>query len=316
LPPPTRSTGYPANSPTQLSGDESPAERKIRAALLQPTQIEFVETPLKDVVDYLKELHHIEIQLDTAALKEAGVDESAPVTKNLKGISLRSALKLLLDELQLKYVIHNEVLLITSPAKAESDEYMITKAYPVGDLVVPQGGEFANFEPLKETLTSIVAPKTWTDNGGTGDLREMVVGNRLMLVLSQTQEVHEQIEQTLEMLRKAGGLKNAQQHLAGEEKADGEAPEPSADRPAPRIRWPAPQPQGVGGMGGGMGGGMMGMGDQQTPFVISVVPGGDADLLGGLKGANAANQRAKVQHLKQRQDAGNNGGNNVGGGVF
>ena len=123
-------------SATELSR-RSPAEKKIEDALKQPTQIEFVETPLKDVVDYLKDLHHIEIQLDTAALKDASVDESTPVTKNLKGISLRSALKLLLDELQLKYVVHNEVLLITSPTKAESDEYMTTKVYPVADLVLP-----------------------------------------------------------------------------------------------------------------------------------------------------------------------------------
>jgi hypothetical protein len=116
----------------------SPAEERIREELKKPTKIEFVEAPLKDVVDYLKDYHHIEIQLDSAALKEAGnVDDSTPVTKNLNGISLRSALKLLLDELQLKYVIHNEVLLITSPTKAESDEYMTTKVYPVADLVLP-----------------------------------------------------------------------------------------------------------------------------------------------------------------------------------
>ena len=112
------------DSSTLLAGDEGPAERKIRAALDQPTQIEFVDTPLKDVVDYLKKWHHIEIQLDLPALKEAGVGESTRMTRNLKGISLGSALKLLLDELQLKYVIHNEVLLITTREKAESDEYM------------------------------------------------------------------------------------------------------------------------------------------------------------------------------------------------
>jgi hypothetical protein len=39
--------------------------------------------------------------------------------------------------LQLKYVIHNEVLLITTPEKAESDDYMTTKVYPVADLVLP-----------------------------------------------------------------------------------------------------------------------------------------------------------------------------------
>jgi hypothetical protein len=54
----------------------SPAEKKIQEALKQPTQIEFVDTPLKDVVEYLKDLHHIEIQLDGPALKEAGVEES------------------------------------------------------------------------------------------------------------------------------------------------------------------------------------------------------------------------------------------------
>ncbi len=37
----------------------------------------------------------------------------------------------------MKYVIHNEVLLITSPTKAESDEFMTTKVYPVADLVLP-----------------------------------------------------------------------------------------------------------------------------------------------------------------------------------
>jgi len=115
----------------------SPAEKKIVEALKHPTQMEFIETPLKDAIEYLKELHHIEIQFDSAALKDAGVDELTPVTKNLKGISLRSALKLLLDDLQLKYVIHNEVLLITSPAKAEGEEFMITKVYPVTDIVLP-----------------------------------------------------------------------------------------------------------------------------------------------------------------------------------
>ena len=115
----------------------SPTERKIAEALKQPTQIEFVETPLRDVVEYLKDLHKIEIQLDSSALRDEGIDGNTLVTKTLTGISLRSALKLMLDELQLKYVIHNDVLLITSPEKAESDEYMTTKVYPVSDLVLP-----------------------------------------------------------------------------------------------------------------------------------------------------------------------------------
>ena len=203
------------DAPVSLSAHgDSPSERKIREALNQAAQIDFVKTPLKDVVASLKELHHIEIQLDLPALKEAGVDESEPVTKHLKGISLRSALRMMLDDLQLKYVIHNEVLLFTSPTKAESDEYMETRAYPVTDLVCPERDGAVDPQPLKDMLTSTVATKTWVDNGGTGTESEIVVGNRLLSVVSQTEEVHEEIEETLDLIRKAGGLKTAAPRVA------------------------------------------------------------------------------------------------------
>jgi hypothetical protein len=115
----------------------SEAEKKIEKALKDPATLEFVGTKFKDIVDYLSDVHHIEIQLDTAALKEAGFDPDTEITKSLKGISLASALKLLLDDLKLKYVIHNEVLLITTLEKAASEEYLTTKVYPVADIVLP-----------------------------------------------------------------------------------------------------------------------------------------------------------------------------------
>ncbi len=128
----------------------SPAEKKITEALKQPTQIEFVDTPFKDVIDYLKDLHHVEIQLDGQALKDASIDVNVPITKNLKGISLRSALKLLLDDLELKYVVHNEVLLITTPARIDSEDYLTSKVYPVADLVLPikETGFKGGFGPM------------------------------------------------------------------------------------------------------------------------------------------------------------------------
>ena len=200
---------------------------KIDAALKSPTAIEFVNTPLKDVVEYLKNTHKIEIHLDSAALKEAGVDANSPVTKNIKGVSLRSALRLMLDELQLKYVIHNEVLLITSPAKAESDEYMATRLYPVKDLVLlvrNVNDEIEiDFRPLKDLITNCVAAKSWAENGGAGTISEYQFQDRCMLVVSQTQEVHEEIVTLLAALRKAGG----------DVKKGGELRLPSAQNPSP-----------------------------------------------------------------------------------
>jgi hypothetical protein len=93
-------------------------EKRIAAALEQPTQIDFVDMPLRDVVEYLKDLHHIEIRLDDGkALKQAGIDDSTPVTIDRSGVSLRSALSAMLGALGLEFEIRDEVLLITPEKK-------------------------------------------------------------------------------------------------------------------------------------------------------------------------------------------------------
>lgn len=111
------------------------AEAKILRALDEPTTMEFIETPLRDVADQLKLLHGIEIQLDTKALAEINVTPDTPITKSIKGISLRSALRLMLAEHDMNYIIEDEVLLITTADKAKTT--VVTKVYPVADLVLP-----------------------------------------------------------------------------------------------------------------------------------------------------------------------------------
>ncbi len=111
------------------------AEEEIREALDENTSFEFIETPLNDVVDYLKDLHGIEIQIDQSALDDVGIGTDTPITRSLRGISLRSALRLMLRELDLTYVIRDEVLLITTAEEVES--HLTTKVYPVADLVLP-----------------------------------------------------------------------------------------------------------------------------------------------------------------------------------
>ncbi len=111
------------------------AEQRIENALKQQTQLEFNETPLQDVVDYLKDMHKIEIQFDTRAMQDAGANMDAPVTKNIKDISLRSALRLMLRDLGLTYFVQDGVLLITTPEEAEKMAGI--KVYPVADMVTP-----------------------------------------------------------------------------------------------------------------------------------------------------------------------------------
>ncbi len=113
----------------------NPTEEKIRRTLSKPTTVEFLDLPLEDCITFLKEYHNINIWIDKATLADEGVALDQPVTLNLAGVTLRSVLKLLLEPVQLTYVIEDEVLKITTTTKAE--EKLTTRVYPVGDLVIP-----------------------------------------------------------------------------------------------------------------------------------------------------------------------------------
>jgi type II secretory pathway component GspD/PulD (secretin) len=97
--------------------------------------LNFNETPLKTAIHDLRNWHDLNIVLDDTALKEGYVTLDQPITLQLENVSLKSALKLLLDKVHLTYVVEDEVLKITT--EAHSRGQMITKVYPVADLVIP-----------------------------------------------------------------------------------------------------------------------------------------------------------------------------------
>src|SRR6056297_318400 len=112
-----------------LSGD-NPVERRIYAALEDETTAgPFIEESLENVVRQLSELHDIPIRVDIRSLEEIGLSGDVPVSSDLKGTSLRSYLRLMLEELDLTYMIKDEVLKITTTETAEAN--LVTKVYPV-----------------------------------------------------------------------------------------------------------------------------------------------------------------------------------------
>jgi len=119
-------------SQVTVADSMSGSAERIRSALRDNTELEFLETPLQDAVDFIHDAHGIEVHLDKRALKESGIDETVAVTNSFRGVTLNSALKLLLDELGLVAVIHHEVLLITTPKAAERT--IVVRAYDVSNL--------------------------------------------------------------------------------------------------------------------------------------------------------------------------------------
>lgn len=188
--------------PASNASNKPSARERIHAALESPTSVEFVETPLSDVVEYLKDVHKIEIQFDSRALEDAGAAVDTSIHKTLKNISLGAALRLMLEPLDLTYLIQNEVLLITSKDKADS--IMEIKVYDVTDLVSPStelNGD--KLHSLANVIQSTAFPHTWKAEGGPGRLEPLILENKSTLVVTQSARGHEEINSLLTKLRQA-----------------------------------------------------------------------------------------------------------------
>ena len=121
---------------------DSPAAQKILAALDHPIEtMNFVDDPMTTVLEFIEQVHGFQIELDKPALAEEGIDlDNIFVNVELSGITLRSALRIILDgieDAELDYTIKNEVMYLTTAVAMEDPNNFQTRVYPVGDLVIP-----------------------------------------------------------------------------------------------------------------------------------------------------------------------------------
>jgi hypothetical protein len=198
-----RGTDYDAaqapNEPCRCTGEGGAA--RIKQALAHPlisAGMEFTDTSLEEVVSQLQDDYQMPIQLDLPALDNAGLGPDEPLTISLRGISLRSALRLLLKQIQLTYIIQDEVLIITTPEEAEAQ--LSVCVYDVGDLI---GAKGQALDALIDAIVSCAATETWAENGG-GEAEIRPLPPRF-LVISQTQPVHEEIGDLLATIRAMRG---------------------------------------------------------------------------------------------------------------
>jgi hypothetical protein len=179
----------PKDKPPDAETVPETQRARIEIALEERTEMLFCDQPLSDVIDYLKNRHEIEIQLDQKPLVDAGIGSDTTITRNLKGLALRSALRLALGDLDLSYTIQNGVLLITT--KMSADAMVFPRVYQVADLLTAD-------KSLIETITSSVRPDSWKPTGGPGIISEL----GKTLIVCQSQEAHEDIADLLKLLRR------------------------------------------------------------------------------------------------------------------
>lgn len=186
------------------------AQMEIRKALEgDPVTMNFVDFPLSDVMDDLSNRYKMHIELDNRALQDLGIDASRLITATYRGMTLRSALKLMLEPLDLTYIIEDEYLLVTTVDEAE--QRLDTRIYPIR----PQWGVAPN--DLMTAMTATVHPVTWEQAGGPGSVKPL--GENL--IITQTQKVHEDIVDLLEQLERASGFRAEQGFGTGTRRMSG-----------------------------------------------------------------------------------------------
>ncbi len=197
--------------------------------------INFENVPLKVAMKQLAELTGRNIVLEKPGLEEEGLTERVPITLSLDDVKLSSALKLMLDPLNLGYRVEESgVIVVTSQQRLKGQPIVVT--YSVADLALPMpkrgwmklmpGGDLAKetrhpdgktYEPAKETqqhfrelvelITSTCQPNSWEAVAGNGSIKTNAA--TLSLVVRQTQDVHDEIRDLLEQLRRLQDLQAA-----------------------------------------------------------------------------------------------------------
>ncbi len=188
-------------------GQDKPSVSKIETALDAKIKISFLETRLHEVLAHLQKTSGVNILLDRKALSDVGVDANVSITRELTKMSLRSALELILKDVELTYILGDESILITA---GEGCPGLVTRLYDVKDLVTVPASTVDpllydttqpvfDFASLIDLITITLAPDTWEDVGGAGAITPF--GDRF--VVAQFEYIHDEIERLFAGLRQA-----------------------------------------------------------------------------------------------------------------
>lgn len=120
-----------------------------------------------DALDFLRDISGVNMTVNWKALETAGITRDAPVNVRLRSVSLRKALLMILAEAgggdTLTYDMDEGVVEITT--KELADSRMITKVYPIEDLImdIPDFTDAPEFD-----LTSLSNQSQGGGSGGSG----------------------------------------------------------------------------------------------------------------------------------------------------
>ncbi len=186
----------------------------LLATLKRPCNFDFSSATLDDIAITIKQGFGVNVIVQDHAFEEIGLKD-VRVTFRADGISLRSALLSMLDKLDATFAIRWESIVLTTNEQAE--RYWRPAIYAVTDLVSVDprdlkthsnaGGHrrsaFADFDSLINLIETSAAPDTWSaGTGPSSDCIGITVGETHLLIVSQSESTHAEIERLLAGMRR------------------------------------------------------------------------------------------------------------------
>lgn len=201
-----------------LAGQDDGARRAREILASRRISLDFQNARLGEVIAYLQEFSGLNFHIDAEAGKDRDDDR---ITLKVKDVSLRTALKLVLNPRDLGCVYRDGVIVVTTKARLAART--VTRVYDIRDLQFklqdfpgpkfeldykqsgldtsilnqfedPKGG--FETETLIDLIKTNLQPRSWEDSG---EVSISMAGG--LLVVSQTRSVHEELGRFLDLLR-------------------------------------------------------------------------------------------------------------------
>lgn len=170
-------------------------EEKIRQKLAVSVDLDVRNITLENLAAHCQELAGVPFVVNQKALEDDAVPLDTQVSATFQDLGLGRSLRLMLEQVDLSWIIHDEVVYITTQTGAA--ETQVTSCIPIGDLTA---GQSEHIDELTNLIENSVEVTTWECNGGNSSISWSPSGR--VLILSTTEDATEQVEQFLAHVRR------------------------------------------------------------------------------------------------------------------
>jgi len=177
-------------------------EQELLKSLDSPITIGYKNAPFEEVMTFLSNKTGQNIVVGKETMAQAMIESNTPVSITLNGGAVKTALRKVLQDYGLTYVIRNETIQVVTLEQARS--MLVTRVYYLGDLIRGVGAiggaaalEFGPQVDMLQTqdnagriieMIKTIDPDSWKDRGGAGSISFNLPS--MSIIVRQTAEVH------------------------------------------------------------------------------------------------------------------------------